>query len=362
MPAELRERATESCPKHMTYGPCGGVRDDGACEIDAALACPFVPLETVRWHGVEPGLGTSSPDRAAGPVPSEGAATIRSLLRTRPIVVADFPARAVDAASIEACAEVLRGSVDAVLAGDSGSARVQFSPAYRARLIQDAGLLPWVGINCRDRNRVAIEAELAGLAQLGAAGVHCITGDHTQTGSRPDAKPVFDLDSTELASLARATGHLVSVAETPVAPPVGLRPARLLEKQRAGAQVCFVNHSGGVEAIAGFVERSRAIGVTVDFIPCVPIILDEESAAMIRSFTSLMLAPGYVEAILDAPDRREAGIEAAVRFAASLLEIEGVVGVDLSGGPTRPGTEVEFAGALAEISRRIRAAHPGSAG
>ncbi len=359
MPAEALAGATAACPKHMTYGPCGGVDADGGCEIDAAFPCPFVPIDTVRWHGVEPMLRTDPSTRPV-PVASVGSTAVRELLATRPIVIADFPARALDAASIEACAEQLRGSVDAVLAGDSGQARVQFSPSYRARLIRDAGLLPWLGINCRDRNRVAIEAELAGLAHVGAAGIHCVTGDHTETGSRPDAKPVFDLDSTEVASMARAAGHLVSVAENPVAPPVGRRPARLLEKERAGAQLCFVNHAGGVEPVARFIERARAIGVTLDFIPCVPIILDEHSAALIRSFTSLMLEPGYIESILDAPDPREAGIDAAVRFASRLLELDGVVGVDLSGGP-QYGGEVEFSAALAEIALRIRAADPGKA-
>ena len=52
---------------------------------------------------------------------------------------------------------ILAGSVDAVLAGDAGAARVQFPPAYRASLIQATGLAVWTGFNCRDRNRVAME-------------------------------------------------------------------------------------------------------------------------------------------------------------------------------------------------------------
>lgn len=355
MPAELAE-ATAVCPKHMTYGPCGGVRGDGACEIDAALPCPFVPLETVRWAG-----GDREASRSPGARPTEASNRLRELIRTRPIVVADFPARALDAASIDACAEALRGAVDAVLAGDSGSARVQFPPAYRARLIREAGLLPWMGLNCRDRNRVALEAELAALADAGAAAVHCITGDHPRTGSRPDAQPVFDLDSTELAALARTAGHLVSVGETPPAPPTERRPDRLLEKQHAGAELAFVNHAGGAADVEHFVARARAAGVTIGLIPCVPVILDEASAAMIRSFTSLALAPDFVEHILGAPDRRAAGIDAAVAFASELLAIEGVVGIDLSGGPTTVGEEVAFAEALAEIGARIREAHPSRA-
>ena len=361
--------ATAACPKHMTHGPCGGVGFDGSCEIDAELACPFVPLETVRWRGFNgeqrvgvTGGGAAAPgaDAAAGPhrgPAHSGSARMRALISARRIVVADFPARALDAASIRECASALAGSVDAVLSGDSGQDRVQFSPTYRARLILDAGVMPWNGMNCRDRNRVALEGELAGLADVGTGGVHCVTGDHTQTGSRPDAMPVFDLDSTELAALARAAGHLVSVGESPTTPPVEKRAARLLEKERAGAELCFVNHCGGAEPVAEFVAAARALGSQVGFIPCIPIVLDEGSATLLRSFTTLVLPPGYLDGILAAPDAREAGIEAAVSLSMAMLQIDGVVGVNLSGGAA-PGFELAYARDVAEIGRRLAGALP----
>jgi 5,10-methylenetetrahydrofolate reductase len=273
---------------------------------------------------------------------------MRALLHTRAIVVADFPARALDAASIAECADILSGRVDAVLAGDAGAARVQFPPSYRAHLIQSAGLPVWTGFNCRDRNRVALEGELAGLAHVGVAGVHCVTGDHTLTGSRPDAAPVFDLDSTETAALARAAGHLVSVGESPATPPVDRRPARLLEKMHAGAEVCFVNHAGGAAPVAAFVDSARQLGATMIFVPCVPIVVDRESAELLRSFTTLVLPEGYLDRILAARDPFAEGIAAAVELARELLQIDGVRGINLSGG-TGPGREAWFAEALARI-------------
>lgn len=337
----------------MEYGPCGGVEFDGTCEV-GDFACVFLPLPTVRWHGLASDEAALAADPTPPPVASAGADRMRVLLAARPIVVADFPARALDADSITECAETLRGRVDAVLAGDAGQARVQFPPAYRARLIMDAGLEVWTGFNCRDRNRVAMEGELAALAHVGVAGVHCVTGDHTNTGSRPDATPVFDLDSTEAASLASRLGHLVSVAEAPATPPVSRRPARLLEKQRAGAEICFVNHAGGAEPVAAFVAAAQGLGVTLGFIPCIPIVIDRASAELLRSFTTLVLPPGYLEGILAAPDAREAGIAAAVSLGREFLEIDGVVGVNLSGG-AGPDRAVEFAEALAEIGASLGA-------
>lgn len=352
MPADLI--AAPACPKRMHYGPCGGVEFDGTCEV-ADHACVFLDAAPVAWEGIAPAdaaVPRMTADPMPHPLPSAGAAELRALLATRPIVVADFPARALDAASLAACAGVLRDGVDVVLAGDSGTARVQFPPAYRAALLRAAGVRAWMGVNARDRNRVALEAELAALAHAGAAGVHCVTGDHPRVGSRPDAAAVFDLDSTELAALAARSGHLVSVAEAPLSPPVAARPARLLEKQRAGAELCFVNHAGGLEPVRRFLAAARELDVSLGYIPCVPVVVDRGSAELIRGFTSLALPEGYLDGILAAADPRAAGIAAAAELSQRFLELEGVVGVDLSGGAAA-GEELAFAEALAEIGARI---------
>jgi 5,10-methylenetetrahydrofolate reductase len=346
------DAATLGCPKRMEYGPCGGVEFDGSCEI-ADFRCVFLDLPTVRWHGVE----SEEPAGASDPVPptpvSTGAVAMRELLSVRPVVVADFPARALDADSIAECGAILAGAVDAVLAGDAGAARVQFPPAYRAALIQATGLAVWTGFNCRDRNRVAMEGELAALAHVGVSGVHCVTGDHTLTGSRPDAAPVFDLDSTEAASLARANGHLVSVGEAPATPPTDRRPSRLLEKMRAGAEVCFVNHAGGVAPVAEFIARAQDLGADLAYMPCVPIVVDRESAALLRTFTTLVLPDGYLDRILAAADPYREGVAAAIELGRAFLDLDGVRGVNLSGG-TGPGREAWFADALAEVGRGLR--------
>ncbi len=335
------------CPKHMQYGPCGGVEFDGTCEV-AASRCVFLDGGVREWRGID-----RSPTAMPTPsVPTAQAATMGALLDRRQVVVADFPARALDAESLRRCARILAGTVDATLAGDAATSRVQFSPSLRAALIQREGLAVWSGVNCRDRNRVALEGELMGLAAVGVAAVHCVTGDHTLTGSRPDAAPVFDLDSTELAALARTAGHLVSVAESPAAPPADARAARLLEKERAGAQICFVNHCGGVESVRAFIDEVHRGGSSLRFIPCVPVVVDAGSASLLESFTTLLLPEGFLRDIRSATDPRRAGIEATVALCERMLELDGVAGVDLSGGPG-PGGEVAFADALAEVSVRL---------
>ena len=330
------------CPKNMVYGPCGGVGSDGRCEV-ADHACVFLGPDLPRWPG----------DSGARPTRTAGAAAMADRLAAGTVVVADFPARALDIDSLLGCAGVLLGSVDAVLVGDSGNARVQFPPAHRALLIQQTGLPVWAGLNCRDRNRVALEGEIAALSAISVVGVHCVTGDHTDTGHRPDAAPVFDLDSTRLAALARSAGHLVSVAESPAAPPVAARPARLGDKVKAGADVCFVNHCGGAEAVAAFIAAVDPALRPAAFLPCVPVVLDVGSAALLQSFPSLVLPRGFLERILTAADPYAEGIRAAIELSQQMLTVPGVRGVNLSGGPAQGG-EVHFAAALAEIGAALR--------
>jgi len=321
-----------ACPKSMTYGPCGGVSPGGSFEVPG-VTCPFVPLPVPAWVG-------------PAPVPAPAHAFL-DLLARRPVVVTDFPARALDARSIGQVADVLAGAADAVLLGDHPGERVQFPPAYRASLVTAAGLAAWGGLNCRDRNRIALEGELAALAHVGVAGVHCVTGDHPAVGHRPDAQAVFDLDSTQLVALARAAGLLVSAAEAPCSPPVGERPRRLAEKVRAGAQVGFVNHAGSAETVGEFAAAARAAGADIPLLACVPVVLGVESAALpMRP----VLPPRFIEGILAAPDTRAAGIAAAVRFGEELLAQPGIAGLNLSVVAER-GAELNIAAATAEIGR-----------
>ncbi len=333
------ERLSSSCPKHMTYGPCGGVNADGRCEV-AEVACPFATTKAVAW---------SEPKTKRVSITSSGQAFLEMVQR-RPVVVTDLPAIPLSADSIRASADILVGYADAVLLGDHSEARVQFPPAYRAMLVHEAGLSSWPGLNCRDRNRVALEAELAALAHANVAGVHCITGDHTASGHRPDAQSVFDLDSTSLASLAKSAGVLVSVAESPFVIPRAERASRLVQKVKAGADICFINHSGEAESYGSFIAEVRAHDVEIPFIAGLAVATSERSAAAIKGFRNFVVPQGYLETIVSSNNPREAGIRAAIKFGEALLSQKGVRGLNLSSVPTA-GRELELASDLAEIAK-----------
>jgi 5,10-methylenetetrahydrofolate reductase len=271
---------------------------------------------------------------------------------TRPVVVADLVAAPLSADGIRACVAELAGFADAVLTGDHPGARVQFPPSYRVRLLTEAGMAGWAGVNCRDRNRVALAGEIAACADAGAVGVHCVTGDHPATGHRPDAVAVFDLDSVGLVDLARSSGALCSVAHAPAAPPAGKRLPRLLAKISAGADAVFVDHCGGEHQLSAAVAALRGAGFCGLLLCCVPVATSAAAAEAIASFAAGRLPPGYLDAITSAPDPAESGIAATARLAQTVLDVPGVDGVNLS-GVAEPGNEVTATRAMAEVARRV---------
>ncbi len=322
------------CPKRMVYGPCGGVRSDGGCEMVAA-PCAFVELAVLP----EP----MSPDLTIGPDPMQV-----------PLVLTDLSTPPADADTLRATARLLAPSCDALLVGDHQD-RPDYPPSTLARLIADAGGTPWVTLACRDRNRIALEQELRALALDQLATVLCVTGDGRAFDVRPDLTQVFDLDGTRLAGLAASLGLPVAVAETPTARPIRLRPQRLVHKQQGGAAIGVLNHVATSAKVADFLDAARSVGLTMPVVASVAVFTDERSAAVLGALPGLEIEPSRVETVLGADDPVEAGIITAVAEAVELLAVDGVAGVNLSGLASARGVRVA-AEVQAETGRRIRSA------
>ncbi len=198
---------------------------------------------------------------ALGEISSPDAAVASTPIRA-PLVLTDLSTPPADAATLRSTARLLAPSCDALLVGDHQD-RPDYPPSTLARPIADAGAVPWVTLACRDRNRIALEQELRGLAVDRLATVLCVTGDGRAFDVRPDVTQAFDLDGTRLAALAASLGLPVAVAETPTAPPVEFRPRRLVHKQRVGAAAGVLNHVPTLAQVTAFLDAARSAGLTM---------------------------------------------------------------------------------------------------
>jgi 5,10-methylenetetrahydrofolate reductase len=171
---------------------------------------------------------------------------------------------------------------------------------------------------------------------------------------RPDVTQTFDLDGPRLVALAHELDMVAAVPETVTAPPVDARPARLVQKQRAGARVAVLNHASSPTLVAEFMTHARAAGLKIPVIAAVAVFTDVVSAAVLQGLPGLELDPRIVEEVVNAADPVEAGIEAAVGEARALLSIDGVDGVNVSGLASGAGTRLG-AHVKAEVGARIRA-------
>lgn len=324
----VTERDALACPKRMTFGPCGGVRADGQCEMRPG-PCAFD--DYVPWMG---------PDVPAEPT-------------VAPLILCDFSCAPFDPADLAATAAVLAPVCDAVLVGEHQN-RPDFPPTLMSRLLLDSGVLPWITLSCRDRNRVVLEQELRGLKLTGVQTVFCVTGDGRGYDVRPDVTQTFDLDGPRLVALATELEMTAAVPETPTAPPTHARPARLVQKQRAGARIAVLNHVSAPSEVERFMTEARSAGLTIPVLAAVAVFTDVVSAAVLQGLPGLALDQQIVDHVVNASDPVEAGIEAAIAEARALLSIDGIDGVNVSGLASGAGTRVG-AHIKAEVSARIRA-------
>jgi methylenetetrahydrofolate reductase (NADH) len=273
------------------------------------------------------------------------------------------PPRTPDPEAVRRVARQLRGLVDAVNVTDNAAARVAMAPIPAAVLAAAEGLEPVLQLTCRDRNRLALAADLLGAHALGIRAILCLSGDPIEVGPFTEAKAVFDLDAVGLTRLAADLGHGVGPAGMPVSPAApfligvaeapGVDPsggARLEAKVAAGAR--FVQ-TQPVYDFAGFqvwLERMTGRGLSGKA-AILAGVLPPRSAAQLERFAAL---PGWSvpEATLarlrGVADQRAEGIALAVEMVQQLRTLPGLHGIHLMGlGPDSGVPEVvEAAGLL----------------
>jgi 5,10-methylenetetrahydrofolate reductase len=129
----------------------------------------------------------------------------QKILARRFVVTTELPPpKGVDLTELFEKAESLRGRVDAINLTESPRARLTVEPKSVGKLLLERGFEPIVQMTARDRNRIALQADMLGAAALGISNLVFMTGDSPAGGDHPHAKPVFDLNTLQMLEAARA--------------------------------------------------------------------------------------------------------------------------------------------------------------
>ena len=287
---------------------------------------------------------------------------------TRPVVTAEFPA--IDGggmAAIEQAAAALRPYVDAVNATDNPAAHAHASNTAIAIAMSQCGLEPIMQVVCRDKNRLAMQADIMGAALFGVENVACLTGDDVTAGDEPEARRVFDLDGVQLVKAATglAEGHYLSgrvikdppplfvgAVENPFAPPLDYRVLRAKKKADAGARFLQLQIGYYPDRLASFVRGCVETGVTRTTALLPTVVLTKTARAlsfMDDKVPGISIPAQTIRRVADAGGKEavaEASYQLTLELARDALAIPGVSGLHI--------TDFRHDGSLARLVEDLR--------
>ncbi len=260
------------------------------------------------------------------------------------------PPLSCDPADLLAKAEPLAGLADAVNVTDGASARAHMDAIVAATILLRHGIDPILQLTCRDRNRIALQSQLVGAAASGISNVLILTGDDPKAGDQPDAKPVFDLDSSALmrtAASIRDKGELphgrkvggtarffIGCADVPIDPKPGWAPEALRRKLDAGAQFVQTQFCMDLSLLTRYLDRLREHGIPlrkeVHLLVGVAPLASAKSARWIRdNLFGSVIPDSIIQRLEAAADPRSEGKLICIDILQRLADMPGVSGAHI---------------------------------
>lgn len=258
------------------------------------------------------------------------------------------PPKSADGASIRKKARMLRGYADAFNVTDNQTAIVRMSSMAGSIFCIQEGVEPVMQMTCRDRNRIAMQSDVLGAYALGVRNLLCLSGDHQRFGNHPDAKNVYDVDSTQQLmifkrmrdecrvwtgdALAEAPRMFLGAAANPFADPLEMQVIRLVKKVDAGADFIQTQAIYDLERFQEWMGMVRDEGLhrRAYIIAGILPLKSAKAAHHMASHVPGMSVPDYVlERMNEAEDQKEEGLRICLETIAAIRKMDGIHGVHL---------------------------------
>jgi methylenetetrahydrofolate reductase (NADPH) len=284
-----------------------------------------------------------------------------------PAVTAELgPPMSADGHEVVKKAQLLKGFCDAANITDCQTAVVRISSIAAAAIAFQNGLEPVMQMTCRDRNRIAIQADLLGAAALGLKNCLCLAGDHQKFSAagrlkgHPGAKNVYDVDTCQLVGILRkmrdegkqeggdplevSPRFFIGASWTPMGDPIDFRPVNLMKKVNAGSDFIQTQGIYDMDLFKSQMEKACNLGLHERTAVLAGIIVPK-SAMMLKYMDSSVAGVSVPRSLIDrmnkakeaaGDDKKKArefqeqeGIRIAVELIQQALEIPGIKGVHI---------------------------------
>jgi len=174
--------------------------------------------------------------------------------------------------------DLLKDRVDAINITDHQSSVMRFPSLGGCLAVQEKGGEAIMQMTCRDRNRIALEADLLFAYSRGIRNVLCLTGDAVPIGDHKEAAGVFDLDSLQLLHTIRQMSEgkdlggndldgdiefFAGAIVTPEAIPIEPQLIKFEKKVEAGAKFFQTQAIYDLEKFSKFMNYARRLNAKI---------------------------------------------------------------------------------------------------
>jgi 5,10-methylenetetrahydrofolate reductase len=251
-------------------------------------------------------------------------------------------------------AAALAPKVTAANVTDNAAATVKVSPLAAATWMLGQGLEPIMQVTTRDRNIMALQADLLGAWALGVRNILALSGDPLKVGRYADmATKVSDLDSLGLVRLIRKLNDGQLAAGETLTTPTGFYVAsamnpladshdKIVSKIAAGTQFFQTNIVYDVPRFAKWFAPLVEDG-TLDGIPVLVGVMPPRSSRALEHMHNNIPGVEVDDATfarlagLAGEEAKTAGVQVAADVISQLREVPGVAGTHIMA----PGWEAE---------------------
>ena len=230
--------------------------------------------------------------------------------------------------------ELLKDKVDGLNVTDNQSSVMRYPSLGVCLLIKERGGEPVFQVTCRDRNRLAIQADLLFAYSRGINNILCLTGDSIDVGDHKEAKQVFDLDSVQLIHLVHTMNSgkdmagneldgsidfCIGTTATPSADPLEPQLIKVEKKLKAGVSFIQTQAVYELDELKRFTEFVRNMDGKVKILAgIVPVIGAKMAAYMNENVPGIFIPQHLIDELAQAP--KGTGVSKGIEIAARMIK------------------------------------------